>query len=153
MKGIELPVNVLVIVAVAVLVLLGVITLFVVIGLITNWSFLVDKNIKNLFEKESDETESLSEINLTYYNCPRQVDEIAKNGILCYEKAQKIKLTESGSCYLLLVNGSCNLSQGKLIPVFENDGFSQDKVNYLYTKGDSKIYINFDYYKNSIEVK
>ena len=92
------------------LIFLGTIAVMVVIGMITNWSFSINKGIKKLSEEDKDVKDDLSELNVSMYPCDRQASEIAKNIKLCMEKGQKGNLPMSGSCYVVEVYRLCNLN-------------------------------------------
>jgi hypothetical protein len=98
------------------LIFLGTITVFVIIGMLTQWSFNTKKFTCKLTGDCSAVTppDDIQVINAT--NCAEFKPEIVKHARLCYQKAIAGKLPEGNSavCYNIMGPSSCLLTSADI---------------------------------------
>ena len=136
------------------LIFIATIAVFVIIGLITKWSFNADKFVKNLVGGDQEEDIlDIQIINLTVTNCyPDSVayieNEIIKHAKLCYTKARQGKV-KGTLCYGLVSGMACAINTNTVKSELDAAEMNSSISDLLY---QNKIIIGYSYSKKVVEI-
>ncbi len=133
------------------LIFIATITVFVIVGLITKWSFNADRLVKTLVSSdEKDELLDVQIINVTECGSKGEYleNEIIKHAKLCYTKAKQGKVRGS-LCYGLVSETACGVNTTRVKEELDDVGVNSSLSTQL---GESKIIIGYNYDKKIVEI-
>ncbi len=128
------------------LLFVGAIVALVIVGLVTSWSFDVDRYFKNwLGTSEGPEVLDNQRINLT--SCSNIDQEIIKHAKLCYTKAKQGKVSGE-ACYGILMPG-CTLD----VPAIDAELTDRDINHSISVQSPAdKVFIFYDYENEKVSI-
>lgn len=127
------------------LIFVSLIVVFVIIGLITKWSFNANKYIKNIFREDGkDNTLDRQVINVS--DCGDLVDEVVKHAKICYTRARQGEVEGSGLslCYGI-ANPGCTVTKGNISDVLSAEGIDFEVEGNPNDALGTNVLVSYDY--------
>jgi hypothetical protein len=135
------------------LIFISTIAVFVIVGLITKWSFNADKFVKTLSGSDDKESEILDVQIINVTECGTLgadlENEIIKQSKLCFTKATQGHVRGT-LCYGLVNPGSCGANATKIKLELEDIGINNSILTGL---GQTSILIGYNYDKKIVEIR
>ena len=129
------------------LIFIGTIAVVVIVGLLTSWSFDVNKYMKGWFKQEDEVIFDIQRLN--YTSCQNMDNEVIKHAKLCYTKGQQ-GLVKGQLCYgLIMPSGGCSINANTISSTLTSDGVNHS----VSTSGSvNKVIISYDYSRYKINI-
>ncbi len=129
------------------LIFIATIAVFVIVGLLTKWSFSTSKFMCKLTGEcgQEDVTPDVQKINTT--DCADFQYEIVKGAKLCYENG-KLGRIKGTVCYAILGPNNCNINADKLKDYIGNEV----NVTITYNGNSDKAIISYDYNTKFVKI-
>ena len=129
------------------LIFLGTIAVVVIVGLLTTWSFDVNRYMKGWFKQDDEVIFDIQRLN--YTSCNNINDEIIKHAKLCYTKGMQ-GLVKGQLCYgLIMPQSGCSINIVQI-----DSELTSNNINHTITAQSSvdKVIISYDYSRYIVNI-
>ena len=136
------------------LIFVSLIVIFVIIGMVTKWSFNANRYMRDLFGGDEEEnTLDRQIINVT--DCNDLQNEIVKHAKICYTEARQgqVKGTMWALCYGLPNPGNCAVTRGAVKNDLDAATIDNRVDGGLNTRFTSNVIVGYDYDSKVVTVQ